>query len=778
LISNGGSVSDYSTDDIGSNAGSSGTVRVSGSGSSWTDRGDLTVGDNGPGTLTITSGALVSDSNGLIGNGTDSSGMATVSGAGSTWTSTGTLIVGGSGTGTLLITNGGAVSSVSSNYGGTIGYSLGSSGMVTVTGSGSIWTNDGLDVGFEGAATLLISNGGTVSDVNYDNDDYNSYIGGSAGIVTVTGNGSKWIGSAGLYVRGTLLISNGGAVSSGFGTISGTVTVTGSGSIWTNAGLFVGNEGAGTLLISNGGTVVSDNNLSYIGVDGGPGTVTVTGSGSKLTNSGDLDISFAGGTGTLLISSGGALSDEDGYIGVGLYGYFDSGALGTVTVTGSGSKWTNSGDLYLGYNTYSGLYPRYSGNGALTVTNAATVSDSNGVIGNSTGSSGTATVSGAGSKWTNTGSLTVGVGGAGTLQITGGAVVNVAGATTIGSLGTLEFDGNSIFNTGSLAINGGSLVTLGASTFAHSATLGAGGMQIDSGGFNSTFSGVLSGTGGLAKSGAGTITLTGASTYTGATSVKAGTLALTTAASHTASLGNTAITVASGATFAATLAASHFSTVVNAGATGSGTSGATLALEPGSAFSMVDGAIGTFNLRQETSFSGPAFTIGGASGVAPALTFDIGNAATGPDMIDVTKTVTVLATGAKITIDALAGDTSLTAGKYDLITSAGGFSGTGGNGFTLTDTTLAVAGTTYDFSLANSTTADEVLTVSVAAVVPVDQSGPFAGDGRSMPGHGSAPLIGTTAVPEPGSATSLLSAFGAAAGWKLRRRKELPRPPL
>ena len=55
------------------------------------------------------------------------------------------------------------------------------------------------------------------------------------------------------------------------------------------------------------------------------------------------------------------------------------------------------------------------------------------------------------------------------------------------------------------------------------------------------FSGALSGTGGLAKTGSGTLTLYSASGYTGATAVSAGTLLVDN------SLGNTAVTVSSGA---------------------------------------------------------------------------------------------------------------------------------------------------------------------------------------------------------------------------------------
>ena len=55
-----------------------------------------------------------------------------------------------------------------------------------------------------------------------------------------------------------------------------------------------------------------------------------------------------------------------------------------------------------------------------------------------------------------------------------------------------------------------------------------GGAIIDSNGFDVTIAQplVAGGTGGLTKNGAGTVTLSGANTYTGATTVNAGTLVL------------------------------------------------------------------------------------------------------------------------------------------------------------------------------------------------------------------------------------------------------------
>src|SRR5581483_11432519 len=69
---------------------------------------------------------------------------------------------------------------------------------------------------------------------------------------------------------------------------------------------------------------------------------------------------------------------------------------------------------------------------------------------------------------------------------------------------------------------------------------------IDTNGFNTTYGGVIAGTGGFVKAGNGTLTLSGASTYAGATNLRGGTLQLGAA---NALPTDTALTVNSGATF-------------------------------------------------------------------------------------------------------------------------------------------------------------------------------------------------------------------------------------
>ena len=442
LTINGGSLLSKANGYVGYTATSTGTATVTGSGSKWTNSGNLYVGRSGNGTLNIQANGQVSNTTGYVGYNSGSTGTATVTGSGSTWTNSGNLYVGYSGNGTLNIQANGQVINAAG--------SIGSLGAVTVTGSGSKWTNvNGLAVN----GTLNIQANGQVSNAT----------GSIGGAVTVTGSGSKWTNVGGLTVfSGVLGIEAGGQVSSSFGYLKGinafpgTVTVTGNGSKWTNTydvsvgydsvgtlsvrqngqatarDLSVGEDGYGTLSIESGGLVSSVN--GYLGhtdlsPHGSTGTATVTGSGSRWTNSGDLHVGLSG-NGTLNIQGNGQVSSAKGYIGY----YADS--IGTVTVTGSGSKWTNTGELCVG--TY--------GSGTLRIEANGQVSSIMGYIGRDSSSTGTATVTGSGSKWTNSGDLNVGFyGGNGTLRIEANGQVS-SGSGYVGwypgSTGTVTVAGN------------------------------------------------------------------------------------------------------------------------------------------------------------------------------------------------------------------------------------------------------------------------------------------------------------------------------------------------
>src|SRR6185436_10791052 len=83
---------------------------------------------------------------------------------------------------------------------GYLGFNGVSSNILTVTGTGSLWTNhDELYVGFNGSRNqLVVSNGGTVFTEFNRNVGYND--GALSNTVIVTDPGSRWLGPDSLYV--------------------------------------------------------------------------------------------------------------------------------------------------------------------------------------------------------------------------------------------------------------------------------------------------------------------------------------------------------------------------------------------------------------------------------------------------------------------------------------------------------------------------------------------------------------------------------------------------
>ena len=234
----------------------------------------------------------------------------------------------------------------------------------------------------------------------------------------------------------------------------------------------------------------------------------------------------------------------------------------------SGGNWKNSSNLGIGS----------LGTGSLTISNNGIVSSVGGSVGVGAGSNGTVNVSGG--NWTNSGYLRVGSSGSGSLTITGGTVsnadgtvgrlatgtgtVNVSGGTwtnssslTIGNAGngTLNLTGNGTVSVGgglvSLANTSGKTGTLNlgngtaAGTLSAATITGGNGTAVvninQSGSYTlgSNMTGSLS----LNHIGTGNTSLTGTNTYTGNTTVSAGTLNVNGSTSA-----SSRFTVASGAT--------------------------------------------------------------------------------------------------------------------------------------------------------------------------------------------------------------------------------------
>ena len=119
--------------------------------------------------------------------------------------------------------------------------------------------------------------------------------------------------------------------------------------------------------------------------------------------------------------------------------------------------------------------------------------------------------------------------GTGTLTLTG-ATSDYAGATTLAA-GVLALgSANALPASGTITFSGGALQYTASNTTDYTARIASSGsaVAIDTNGQAVTFTGGIgsSNTGGLTKLGAGTLTLSGSSAYTGATTLAAGVLAL------------------------------------------------------------------------------------------------------------------------------------------------------------------------------------------------------------------------------------------------------------
>ncbi len=226
-----------------------------------------------------------------------------------------------------------------------------------------------------------------------------------------------------------------------------------------------------------------------------PGKVQLAGGGTLvLANAAN---SYSGGTvvteaSTLSISADGDLGAVAGGLTLG-----DADTAGILVVTNTLSSARNitlgAGDA--GIVTSSGVTATLggviSGDGGLFLLGPGTVSLTN--------------------ADSYTGGTTI---AAGTLQLGSGGSLASSGLLTIGG-GTFDLNGNDQTVAGLTIIPGSAgAIMLGDATLTVN--------QADT----TQFNGVISGEGGLTKTGAGLLSLTGASTYTGATTVDAGTLRL------------------------------------------------------------------------------------------------------------------------------------------------------------------------------------------------------------------------------------------------------------
>ncbi len=204
------------------------------------------VGDANAGALTIQDGGTLSATQGTIGGQAGATGAVTVDGAGSTWSTSGSLDIGSHGTGTLSIRNGAAVTVGDTVW---IGNWPGGIGGVTIDGAGSTFIIKNLYVGWDGQATLTISNGAKLISATVGS----SLASTGVSAITVDGIGSSWTDGANIFIGdrgvGTLTIRN-GATASGPNLILGHYA-SGNSTLNIGAGLGEAATAPGTLSVAS-----------------------------------------------------------------------------------------------------------------------------------------------------------------------------------------------------------------------------------------------------------------------------------------------------------------------------------------------------------------------------------------------------------------------------------------------------------------------------------------------------------------------------------------------
>jgi autotransporter-associated beta strand protein len=373
----------------------------------------------------------------------------------------------------------------------------------------------------------------------------------NSGTVTAIFSASNTLTSSFNIERGYMILSNASATAG-----TGTINIGGAGNSFL-AELQLGAGAAQTNAIANAINIRSES-----GNTGANRSIaSLSSSGTNLVT-GAVTNNNAGLSSKIYIANGGTLRFSNVVSGAGGF-FLDGGGGGTLELSSSN---TITGGFYIDNGTIklSGTSAN-AGNGALHIGTTGTATASNAVV----------LYSGTGGGITASNSLTVNTGGGRTIVSENTSGVNTflgtaalnkdltfsnaaggefrfgntfsgSGGVTKNGSGTMTFSADASGIGGSLTINGGTLQIGAGSTTGtignKSVAIGANAIVFNRSD-NLTYGGVISGTGGtFAKAGAGTLILTNANSYTGATTVSAGALR----ASNNTALG----TVAGGAVVA------------------------------------------------------------------------------------------------------------------------------------------------------------------------------------------------------------------------------------
>ncbi len=427
--------------------------------------------------------------------------------------------------------------------------------------------------GFTGGSAVIASGGLTI-DTDGHTVSTASELTGSGGL-TKTGSGTLTLSGANAYTgattvgAGTLRLTgatasdhfdvNGGAleltapIALGATTVSGGVLDLGGVSHTGTIALSGGTVQNGSLPLSQisatSGTIAAD----LTGADGftktGGGTLTFSGAntytGATTVDAGTLRLTgstttdhFAVNGGTLELAAPtalGATTVSGGVLDLGGVSHTGTIALSGGTIQNgsfpssqlSANAGTISADL-----TGSGVFTK-TGSGTLTLSGPNTYTGGTAI------NAGTLVVATGGSIGHADTDIAIADTGAAAFTLTGGSVA--ARALVLGFSGgtaTVTLSGGTLTTTEVARWSGTSTVTFDGGTLraaadtglllngftTGSAIIASGGLTIDTDGHSASTASALSGVGGLAKIGSGTLTLSGANSYTGGTAVNGGTL--------------------------------------------------------------------------------------------------------------------------------------------------------------------------------------------------------------------------------------------------------------
>ncbi len=334
-----------------------------------------------------------------------------------------------------------------------------------------------------GAGTVNINTSGTLSAQSTQ-----SFTDGSA-----NQNASIVVGR-GATGSGTLNLENG--------------TVNSAGQFWVGSlGAGVVNQTGGTVNVGSNLLLARNNNNTQAG----DGTWNVSGAGT-VNIEGDLVLAYAGNAdsqGAMNIGAGGSVNVATTTKRWLIVNQWDS-TQGALNISGGTLNLNANTDIR--FSTGNGSVGTSGGTGASVVTLSGGAITS--YSGNGTGATTTAVVdlNRAGASVNNTFNLD-------------GGTLTISQVMTTNDTGTATFN----FNGGTLKASntGANFIDLGGA--GQTAVVKAGGAVIDSNGFDVTVPQALlagDGAGGLAKNGLGTLTLSGANTYVGDSTVNAGGLTI------------------------------------------------------------------------------------------------------------------------------------------------------------------------------------------------------------------------------------------------------------